>query len=62
MGIFSKLFGERATPLHRAAGVGDTREVARLIVAGADPNVKNLYDETPLIWASRGAHVEVAFH
>jgi ankyrin repeat protein len=53
-----------SSPMHGiwgAAEVGDLTEVKRLV--GEDPGLLNpedeIYSRTPLMWASRGGHVEV---
>ena len=40
--------GERFTPLHRAASVGNLSAVTALLEAGANPNVRNQHGDTPL--------------
>ena len=48
------------TPLHIAAWRGETEIALRLIIAGADRNVKNKYDATPLRVAIRNDKTETA--
>ncbi|MCC6127993.1 MAG: ankyrin repeat domain-containing protein, partial [Chlamydiae bacterium] len=49
------------TPLHRAVwGVSKPTIVKMLLDHGADPNVLNKYDYTPLHWAAKHGHLESA--
>jgi len=48
-----------AAPLIRAAVKGDTREVAELLDAGANPNIEYQKSSTPLKWAATFGHFEV---
>lgn len=40
------------TPLHRAAASGSAEAVRILLSAGADPNARNDFDATPLMWSA----------
>lgn len=40
-------------PLHAAAVCRDSRRVKRLLAAGADPNARDKWGRTPLMWAVR---------
>jgi ankyrin repeat protein len=40
------------TPLHFAAAYGSAEAVRVLLAAGADPNARNAFDATPLIWSA----------
>lgn len=44
------------TPLHAAAICRDSRRVKRLLAAGADPNARDKWGRTPLMWAARYMH------
>ncbi|MDP8225198.1 MAG: ankyrin repeat domain-containing protein [Candidatus Lernaella stagnicola] len=46
--------------LHRAVRAGDLAEVKRLLAAGSDPDVVAELNETPLIYAIKGRHAEIA--
>lgn len=41
------------TPLHAAAIIRDSNQVASELSAGADPNARDRFGRTPLMWASR---------
>jgi ankyrin repeat protein len=49
------------TPLHWAAGAGDTRSIRILLAAGADAALRARIDdyETPLEVATKAGHVEI---
>jgi len=40
------------TPLHHAAAYGSAEAVRILLAAGADPNARNDFEATPLMWAA----------
>jgi ankyrin repeat protein len=40
------------TPLHHAAAYGSAEAVRLLLAAGADPNARNDFEVTPLMWAA----------
>ena len=55
--IFSRVFisfqnSDKETALHSAAQYGHLEEVQLLLKHGADPNIKNCREETPLDLAS----------
>jgi hypothetical protein len=45
--------------LHSAASAGDVKRVKELLEKSADPNAKDIFDNTPLCWAASGGHVDV---
>ena len=49
---------EADTPLTIAASKGDTREVQRLLISGADVNGRDSHSYTALMGAARNGHVE----
>jgi len=51
---------QMVTPLHRAAGEGDTDTIKELLETGAQVGVKDLEGMTPIFFAVRGGHLEVA--
>ena len=46
-------------PLVAAAALGDTRTVRRLLADGADANIKNQVDVTPLLAAAQEGYTEI---
>jgi len=59
LGAFGACGGGPPTPLTRAAGAGDAREVQALLAQGADPNEMDGAGGSPLIAAARGGRVDV---
>jgi len=57
-GLTACVFGGAETPLGRAAGRGDVREMTVLLDQNADPNATGLYGMTPLATAARNGRVE----
>jgi hypothetical protein len=51
-------FGGLETPLGRASGRGDLREMAALLDRGADPNASGAHGMTPLASAARNGRVD----
>lgn len=49
----------QVTPLHFAASRGSDRIVEDLLLAGANPNARDVLGFTPLHWAARGGHLPV---
>ena len=49
------------TPLHLAASLGNAQLITLLVSGGADCNVKNLEQETPLELAKIKQHAEVGY-
>lgn len=48
------------SPLHRASMEGNIKEVERLIKKGADVNILDNWNRTPLMYACKGNYYEVA--
>lgn len=47
------------TPLHRAAGVGQTGAARELLSAGADVDPRDNFGDTPMHWAAEKGHPEM---
>lgn len=59
LGICAACGGGPPTPLTRAAGAGDAREVQALLAQGADPNATDGAGGSALIVAARAGHLDV---